>query len=52
MQNHLYVMVKTVINGWQKEYTPELTDRVEKWINDNLAETDMRFPNVWLNRMW
>lgn len=39
-------MIKTVINGWQKEYTPELIDRVEKWINDNLAETDMRFPNV------
>lgn len=37
---------KTVINGWQKEYTPDIAARVEKWMNKNLATTDMSFPNV------
>lgn len=33
------------IDGWQTEYTPELRSRAEKWIEDNLKETDLRFPN-------
>lgn len=36
---------KTTINGWQKEYTPEIIKRVEKWMEENLKDTDMRFPN-------
>lgn len=30
--------------GWQKEYTPELIARAEKWIEQNLRETTLRFP--------
>lgn len=37
---------KTVINGWQKEYTPEVVERVERWIAENLKKTDVRFPHV------
>lgn len=37
---------KSVVNGWQKEYTPEIIDRAQKWIDENLAKTDMRFPDV------
>ncbi len=35
---------KTNLTGWQKEYTPEIIERMEKWIEENLKETDMRFP--------
>lgn len=35
---------KTNLMGWQKEYTPEIIQRMEKWIKTNLRETDMRFP--------
>lgn len=35
---------KTNLMGWQKEYTPEIIQRMEKWIERNLNETDMRFP--------
>ncbi|XP_037035025.1 luciferin sulfotransferase-like [Bradysia coprophila] len=35
---------KTNLKGWQKEYTPEIIERVEKWMEINLKETDMRFP--------
>lgn len=36
---------KTVIAGWQKEYTPKIIERVEKWMTVNLKNTDMRFPD-------
>lgn len=35
---------KTNLLGWQKEYTPAIIQRMEKWIAVNLNETDMRFP--------
>lgn len=35
---------KTTQKGWQKEYTSEIIDRVEKWVADNLADTTLRFP--------
>ncbi|KAJ6640904.1 Luciferin sulfotransferase [Pseudolycoriella hygida] len=35
---------KTNSLGWQKEYTPDIIQRMEKWIEVNLKETDMRFP--------
>lgn len=36
---------KTVLNGWQKEYnSPELIERVQKWMEINLENTDLRFP--------
>lgn len=31
-------------NGWPKEYTPQLIERIEKWIAKNLADTTLRFP--------
>ncbi len=37
---------KTNLTGWQKEYTPEIIERMEKWIEVNLKETDMRFPQT------
>lgn len=32
--------------GWQKEFTPELRERAEKWIEENLRKTDLRFPEL------
>lgn len=37
---------KTSVNGWQKEYTPEIIERAEKWIAKNLEKTELRFPNI------
>lgn len=39
--------VATPKGGWQREYeSDELIRRVERWIERNLAETDLRFPNA------
>lgn len=35
---------KSMLKGWQKEYTPEIAERVEAWIAKNLQNTTMRFP--------
>lgn len=35
---------KCTKDGWQKEYEPHMIPRVEKWIAENLNDTDMRFP--------
>lgn len=36
---------KTVLNGWQKEYnSPELIERVQRWMETNLQQTDLKFP--------
>lgn len=35
---------KSSRDGWQKEYTPEVIERVEKWIDKNLSDTNLRFP--------
>lgn len=35
---------KSSLKGWQKEYTPEIIERVEKWVEKNLADTTLRFP--------
>lgn len=35
---------KSTLIGWQKEYTHEIARRVEKWIEKNLANTTLRFP--------
>lgn len=35
---------KSVVQGWQKEYTPEIIARVQQWMAENLEQTDMRFP--------
>lgn len=36
---------KSTLKGWQKEYTSEIIERVEKWIANNLTDTTLRFPN-------
>ncbi|XP_055390018.1 sulfotransferase 1B1 [Condylostylus longicornis] len=33
-------------DGWQTEYTPELRQRAEEWINKNLKELDIKFPET------
>lgn len=35
---------KSLVSGWQKEYTPDTIVRVERWMAANLEQTDMRFP--------
>lgn len=35
---------KSSRNGWQKEYTPEVIERVENWVAKNLSDTTLRFP--------
>lgn len=37
---------KTSSDGWQKEYTPEIIERAQKWIAENLEKTELRFPHV------
>uniref|UniRef100_A0A1B6DDS5 Sulfotransferase domain-containing protein n=1 Tax=Clastoptera arizonana TaxID=38151 RepID=A0A1B6DDS5_9HEMI len=32
--------------GWVDEFTPELNKRADKWINENLSRTDLRFPGM------
>lgn len=36
---------KSTLKGWQKEYTPEIAKRVEKWIESHLSDTTLRFPD-------
>lgn len=36
---------KSTVHGWQTEYTPAIIERVERWMERHLAETDMRFPD-------
>ncbi|XP_022188003.2 LOW QUALITY PROTEIN: sulfotransferase 1C4 [Nilaparvata lugens] len=33
-------------NGWSEEFTPDLIERADKWIKDNLERTDLRFPGM------
>ncbi|XP_031627373.1 sulfotransferase 1 family member D1-like [Contarinia nasturtii] len=35
---------KSTLKGWPKEYTDEIISRVEMWIEKNLADTTLRFP--------
>lgn len=35
---------KSVLKGWQKEYTPDIAERVEIWINEHLQDTTLKFP--------
>lgn len=35
---------KSTLNGWKKEYTPEIAERVEAWMGKFLADTTLRFP--------
>lgn len=37
---------KTTVQGWQKEYTPEIVERVEAWIERNRPNTTVRFPQI------
>ncbi|KAG8335827.1 hypothetical protein J6590_059362 [Homalodisca vitripennis] len=32
--------------GWVEEFTPELNKRADKWIHENLRQTDLRFPGM------
>lgn len=35
---------KTTVKGWQKEYTPDVVERVEAWIEKNLRNSTICFP--------
>lgn len=35
---------KPSVIRWQKEYTPEIVERVKSWMDKNLADTTLRFP--------
>lgn len=35
---------KASMNGWQREYTPEIANRVQAWVAKNLEDTTLRFP--------
>ncbi|KYM97385.1 PREDICTED: estrogen sulfotransferase-like [Cyphomyrmex costatus] len=38
--------VRKGINGdWKNHFTPELDAQIEKWIEENLKDTDLRFPS-------
>ncbi|XP_036149357.1 sulfotransferase 4A1-like [Monomorium pharaonis] len=32
--------------SWKEIFTPEIEDRFDKWITDNLKDTDLTFPNL------
>jgi len=34
-----------ITGGWKKIFTPELEEKFNKWIDDNLKDTDLTFPN-------
>lgn len=36
---------KSTVNGWPKEYTPEIAERVEIWMRNFFADTTLRFPD-------
>lgn len=36
---------KTFDSGWKKEYTPELVEKAEKWIDKHLADTEHEISN-------
>lgn len=33
------------VDSWKKVFKPELEEVFNKWIADNLKDTDLRFPN-------
>jgi len=33
------------VNSWKKVFEPEIEKLFNKWIADNLKDTDLRFPN-------
>lgn len=35
---------KSSLDGWPKEYTPQIATRIEAWIEKNLSDTTLRFP--------
>lgn len=35
---------KATLHGWPKEYTPEVAKKIEAWIEQNLSDTTLRFP--------
>lgn len=35
---------KGCIGDWKTIFTPELNAKAEKWIEENLRDTDLRFP--------
>lgn len=35
---------KASLDGWQREYTPEIAARVQAWIAKHLEGTSLRFP--------
>ncbi|XP_075220674.1 sulfotransferase 4 [Lycorma delicatula] len=37
---------KGITGGWSEEFTPQLNQRADKWINENLGNTDLRFPGI------
>jgi len=32
-------------DGWKKMFTSEIEERFNKWITDNLKDTDLSFPS-------
>jgi hypothetical protein len=48
MQQLLYNLVNPFYTGkngsWKKEFTPELSKRADRWIQENMKHTDLRFP--------
>ncbi|KYN41324.1 Sulfotransferase 4A1 [Trachymyrmex septentrionalis] len=36
---------KGKVNAWKETFTPEIEEKFNKWIADNLKDTDLRFPN-------
>jgi len=34
-----------ITGGWKKVFTPEIEEKVSKWITDNLKNTDLTFPS-------
>lgn len=46
ISNDSYFIRNGKVSGseWQKEYTPELIERAEKWFEKNLGQTTLKFP--------
>ncbi|XP_011702932.1 PREDICTED: sulfotransferase 1C4-like isoform X2 [Wasmannia auropunctata] len=44
MQPKMFIR-QGIIGGWKKMFTAEIEERFNKWITDNLKDTDLAFPS-------
>lgn len=41
-----FISLSGKAGGWSDHFDEEMTQQAEKWIEDNLRDTDLRFPHM------